>query len=244
MDAGDRGRRLSDYRRQGASARPSIRWSGPKVAARRPAGRAKASPSRSSSGVLGQVCGRSAAGRSAACECRRPRPRTAFSISVELQRQAPASSTSPYWLPRNGTSSLLVEEAAVGVPFDIEVAGEVRSRPHSRTSSHQALSDPPTPIWFGHEVEDLPQAVRSECATIAREVVLPAELGIERVVIDDVVAVRASRPRLQIGRGIEWLMPSPADMDRSAAAANCRNRVELQAVCRPRNGEPPAVVRG
>ena len=36
------------------------------------------------------------------------------------------------------------------------------SGPHSSTSSHSGLSAPPTPMWFGHEIEDLAEAVRPQ----------------------------------------------------------------------------------
>ena len=47
-----------------------------------------------------------------------------------------------------------------------------------------------------HEIEDLPHAVRVQGFAEARKALVRADLGIEGVVIGDVVAMRASGPRL------------------------------------------------
>ena len=71
----------------------------------------------------------------------------------------------------------------------------------------------------------------------ARESFLAAEFGIEPVVIDDVVAMRAAGARLQERRGIEM-----ADAERAQIGHECGGLVEaeirgeLEAVGRGRNG--------
>ncbi len=55
----------------------------------------------------------------------------------------------------------------------------------------------------GHEIEDEAELVLLERRRQPREALFAAEFGIEPVVIDDVVAVRRARPRLQERRGVE-----------------------------------------
>ena len=50
-----------------------------------------------------------------------------------------------------------------------------------------------------HEIEDLAEPVLAECVGHRREVSVRSELRIKRVVVDDVVAVRAAGARLQVG---------------------------------------------
>jgi len=55
----------------------------------------------------------------------------------------------------------------------------------------------------GHEIEDQFEVISFQRGAQTGEAFLSAELGIDLVVIDDVVAVRAARPRLEKRRSIE-----------------------------------------
>jgi hypothetical protein len=57
-------------------------------------------------------------------------------------------------------------------------------------------------MWVRHHVHHLAHAVRPERNDKPVEVLPGADLGIERAVIDDVVAVQASRAGLEIGRTV------------------------------------------
>jgi hypothetical protein len=59
----------------------------------------------------------------------------------------------------------------------------------------------------GDEVEDLPQAIFPEGRDHPVEIGLVAEFGVQRPVVDNIVAVGAAAPCLQIGRGIDMADP-------------------------------------
>ena len=99
----------------------------------------------------------------------------------------------------------LGDELALGrVPVDVEVArrswttGRSRARP---TTTRWPAGDGHV---VGDDVEDLAEPVLgpARCGH-ARVAVLAAELLVEARVVDDVVAVRAARRRLQVGRAVE-----------------------------------------
>src|SRR6185312_13556042 len=56
---------------------------------------------------------------------------------------------------------------------------------------------------IGHKIEDKAEAILLERGTQPRERFFAAKFGIEPVMIDDVVAVRTSRTRLEEGRRIK-----------------------------------------
>src|SRR5258708_12877108 len=63
-----------------------------------------------------------------------------------------------------------------------------------------------------HEVENLAKTVRLQRVDHRLEIVLAAEFGVERVMVHDVVAMRASGPRLQVGRRVEMTDPKRGEI--------------------------------
>ena len=82
-----------------------------------------------------------------------------------------------------------------------------------------------------HEIQHLLQPVLGERRIHPVERSLIPQLGVERVMIDDVVAVGAARPRLEIGGGIEMADAEPGKVGgQLGGAVEAEILVELQAV--------------
>ena len=82
-----------------------------------------------------------------------------------------------------------------------------------------------------HEIQHLLQPVLGESGIHPVERSLVPQLGVERVVIDDVVAVGAARPRLEIGGGIKMADAEPGQIgDQFGGAVEAEILVELQTV--------------
>ena len=84
-------------------------------------------------------------------------------------------------------------------PVDVEVSGVLRGaavlehiEPPGVVAAHDAHV-------IGHDVGHLPHTVGGKRRSERGEVIVAAKLRIELAMIDDVVAVRASRPRLEPG---------------------------------------------
>src|SRR3954468_11779351 len=88
----------------------------------------------------------------------------------------------------------------------------------------------------GDNVENLAHAVTMQLGDQMLIVFGRADFGIERVVVDDVVAVEATWPGAQIWRGVEV-----GDAERTEVRDYCRRiakgemRIQLQAIGRSRN---------
>lgn len=88
---------------------------------------------------------------------------------------------------------------------------------------------PITPMWLGTNVEDLAHAMTVQ---LLYEFFIPfgrADLGIQGVVVDDVVTMHASRPGSQVRRDVNVADSKLAEVGNSAAALrkvksrfNCR----------------------
>jgi hypothetical protein len=55
----------------------------------------------------------------------------------------------------------------------------------------------------GHEIQNLPQPVSVQGVAEGDERRLVADLRVEGIVVDDIVAVHAAGPGLEVGRGID-----------------------------------------
>ena len=201
-----------DSARVTASARPAVRQRArpaPPSARRRArdhVGRmlgrpAKASPSRSSSGCSLDRGSRVIERADRQLVVRRPRRRTRRRlVERSSARRIPARRR----IARRGRApAACLADSRRPAPNRCRNSRRKReSWPHSRTSSHQVLSAPPTPMWFGTKSRIWPSPFAFSASTML-EIVFSAELGIERVVVDDVVAVRAAGARLQVWRRVD-----------------------------------------
>ena len=123
-------------------------------------------------------------------------------LGIEAKRNLSLLEDEPIVIAEHRQQDPALEVWPNGVPIDVEIGGERRLWPHSRTSRHQVLSLP-IPIWFGTKSRIKPHAVRMQRIEKRAEVRLRADFRIEPVVIDDVVAVRRARTRLHDRRGID-----------------------------------------
>ena len=135
------------------------------------------------------------------------------------------------------SEQLALQITGARLPIDIEIA---RAR---RIRSPLQYVEPPHVIGTAHahmvrnEVENLAEAVRLQRVDHRPEIVLAAELGIERVVVHDIVAVGAPGPRLQIRRRVQMTDPERGQIRRQPGG--CRESEilrQLQTIRGARNG--------
>ena len=89
---------------------------------------------------------------------------------------------------------------------------------------------------IGHDVQDQPQAVLAERLQPGVVLLGGPDLGVEQRVIGDVVAVRAARRGLEIGRGVavgDAQVGQVGDDRRGVAEGEAG--MELEAIRRPRS---------
>ncbi len=109
----------------------------------------------------------------------------------------------PYWSPSTGTSTLCARSPVGRRPVDIEEAGVHRGLAvleHVHPPGVVAAEDAHV---VRHEIEDVPHAVARAARRQALEVRGAADLRVERVVVDDVVAVRAAGARAKVRRAVQ-----------------------------------------
>ena len=94
------------------------------------------------------------------------------------------------------------------MPVDVEVV-RVRAAPHSSTSFHQPFDEPPTPMWFG-TMSTITPSLCAQRIDEPDETGFAAEAGVERAVIDGVVAVPRTGSAVATGDRYRWLTPSRA----------------------------------
>ena len=100
------------------------------------------------------------------------------------------------------------QQHAAAVPVRQQLPTRCRTTPRAAILAPFQHVEPPGVVGadrhvVGHEIEDQPEAGVLQRGAQPREAFLAAELRIERVVIDDVVAVRAAGARLEERRGVE-----------------------------------------
>ena len=93
--------------------------------------------------------------------------------------------------------------AGQNLPIDVERRRVRRPRPPFQHVEPPGIVGVVNPHVVGHEIEDEPDVRPRERRAQTLEGVFAAELGIERIVIDDVIAVAAARARLEKRRRIE-----------------------------------------
>ena len=149
----------------------------------------------------------SRAGRSAACASRRPTPRMIRRPTSKPQLEPALLQHLAVLFAEKGSEQLALQIAGTGLPIDVEIAGARRIRSPLQDVEPPCVIGPAHAHMVRHEVENLAKTVRLQRVDHRSEVVLAAEFGVERVVVHDVVAMRASRPRLQVGRRVEMTDP-------------------------------------
>ena len=100
----------------------------------------------------------------------------------------------------------------VRVPIDVEPAcifGFLAPFEHVEPQGVVGSADADV---VGDEVEDVAQAVVGEGRHHSVEIGLVAEFGVQRPMVDNVIAVGAARPRLHIRRGIDMANPQPCEI--------------------------------
>ena len=104
----------------------------------------------------------------------------------------------------------------------------------------QRVVSPADANVVGDEVEDLAQAIFGEGRDHPVEIGLVAEFGVQRPVVDNIVAVGAPAPCFQIGRGIDMADPQPRKIRSDPRRIRkAEPLVKLKPVCGERNHVRP-----
>ena len=101
-------------------------------------------------------------------------------------------------------------------PIDVEPAGVVRVRTPLQNIEPQRIVGAPHAHVIGNEVQNSAEPLAAEGVDHRCEVRLPPEFGVELVVIDDVIAVRAAGPGFEDRRKVD-------DDSRRAAPSRARS---------------------
>ena len=167
--------------------------------------------------------------------------REAAVLLVELEVELPGLQHGAVLVAEKRHQQLVAQVAAVRVPVDVEPAGIGRIRAPFQHVEPQRIVGAADAHVVRHEIQHLPEPVLRERRHHRLESRLIAQLRIERVMIDDVVAVGAARPRLQIGRGIDMADAEPGQIGRQlrgvgrsrnpCGTAGGRWRAEWRAAC-------------
>ena len=121
-----------------------------------------------------------------------------------------------------------------GPPIDVEVGGVRRGGAVLQHVGPPGVLARRCAHVVGHDIEDLAHRAAVQGGDQRPVVVLVAQLRVQLRVIDDGIAVRASRAGLQIGRSIEVADAQLIEIghDRGGSPKRHRLRLELQAVGR------------
>ncbi len=145
--------------------------------------------------------------------------REAAGRGVEAQHELAGLEDGAVLLAEEGDQQLARQVAPVRLPVDVEPAGDVGVRAPFQHVEPPGVVGAADAHVVGHEVEDLAEAVRPERRDHGVERRGVAELGIEAPMVHDVVAMRAARPRLEIGRGIDVADAEPGEVGRERGGA-------------------------
>ena len=102
-------------------------------------------------------------------------------------------------LAEKGHQYSVAQIRPVGVPVDVEPAGMDRIRPPFEHVEPEGIVGPPDAHVVRHEIQDLAEAVGLQRRVHSREGGLVTQLTVERIVVDDVIAMRAAGARFEVG---------------------------------------------
>ena len=117
---------------------------------------------------------------------------------IKLQPQHAAFEFDAVLIAEQGHQDFIVQVAPFGVPVDVEPPGMGGIRSPFQHVEPQRIVRTAHPHVIRHEVENLQQRVFLQRLAHLAEGGVFTELGIELAMIDDVVAVGAAGPRLEV----------------------------------------------
>ena len=129
--------------------------------------------------------------------------REVAAVRIEFEPKLSGLEFSPILLAEERHQHTFLQIGAIRVPVDVEPSGRDGVRTPFEDIEPVGVVGPADAHVVRHEVEDLAEAIGLQGRVHAGIGVCIAKLVVERIVVHDVVAVRAAGPRLEIGRGIE-----------------------------------------
>ena len=131
---------------------------------------------------------------------------------VELEREVARLERHPVLVAQQGDEQLAPEVGSIRIPVDVEPARVVGVLPPFEHVEPQSVVGAAHPHVVGYEVEHVLEPRGRQRRDQPLEARLPPELGVEAVVVDDVVAVGAARMGCQVGRGVKVTDAEPLEV--------------------------------
>ena len=159
----------------------------------------------------------------------------AFELELELAR--------PQFLAILRAKHRREQLALLSGPVDVEPARISGLRPPFQNVEPQRIVGAPYAHMVGDDVENPPEPLAAKGFDHRRIVGLGPEFGIELIVIRDVIAVHAARPRLEDGRQIDMTDAKPRQVRRDRRGlAEPEAGAQLQPVGGAGNVHGPSIV--
>ena len=126
--------------------------------------------------------------------------------------------------------------AVLSRPVDVEPAGILGIGTPLQNIEPQRIVGAPDAHVIGHDVQNSPEPVIAEGVDHRREIILRPEFRIQLVMIGDVIAVHAARPRLEDRREVDVTDAELREVRRDRRrVAETKAGVQLQTIGRARN---------
>ena len=154
---------------------------------------------------------------------------------VELQHELAGIELDAVLIAEHGHEQLVVQVTAMRLPIDVEPARVSRLRAPLEHVEPQWIVGSADAHVVRHEIEKDLEAGARERSDHGVELRRRAELGVQRIVRDDVVAVRAAGPRLQDRRRVNMRDAEPPQIRcQRRRGREPQLRVQLEPVRRER----------
>ena len=124
-------------------------------------------------------------------------------LALECELEIAALEHDSVGLGEHGHQHLVGEGRIDGVPVDVEEVRVDRGLPVLEYIHPPRIVGAHDANVIRHDVEDMTHGVRAQLRHEQLEVLATADFRIERVVIDDVIAVCTARARAEIGRAVD-----------------------------------------
>ena len=150
---------------------------------------------------------------------------------LETQGQFAVLQNRPVLVAEDGIEHLVLQLLFDRLPVDVEKIGVPRARAVFEQIHPPEVLPALDAHVIRHDVEQQPQVVAAQLDRQGRVLRFAPQLRVQAVGIEDVVAVQASRPGLETGRGVEVADPQPVQVaDEVPSVVEAEVPVELQPV--------------
>ena len=158
-------------------------------------------------------------------------------LSVEANLDVAVFEDDAVLIPEDRKQHPLLEVGPCGAPVDVEIFGERRVPAPFQNVEPPGVVGTADGHVIGNEVEDETHIAAMQRIDERGEIFLAAELGIEPVMVDDIVAVGRAGARLHDWRGVDMADPKLGNVgDEVGSVAKRETPMKLQPIGGPYRG--------